>query len=179
MLKETDLAWLGGIIDGEGTLALIRCNGVNREACSFPIRFVTKCAIFNTDMEMIKKCSVIFSELNIKYYYTLKNPSKKFPNGKKGLTINIEGYTSVKQLLDAVKPFVISGQKSREINILLEYIDFRKAYHGMGSNQGLSIEKKKELHELNLDFKARLDKCKKYQVSPPTTKRVASTPLKW
>lgn len=165
-MEIENLNWLAGIVDGEGSFTLNRRCGVNSGQDSF----ITRLQIGNTDMGMIKKVSEIFVSLGIKFYYGLHNPNKRFPNAKRYLTINIEGYRSISKLIDAIDGKIFTHQKSQQMNLFKEYITFRNKVSS--GEEPKNPEKDKEFA---LKVKALVD----YQVSPSTTKREASTVLQW
>jgi len=166
--KETmeKLYWLAGIIDGEGSFTLNRRCGVNSGQDSF----ITRLQIGNTDMGMIKEVSEIFVSLGIKFYYGLHNPNKRFPNAKRYLTINVEGYRSMKKVIDAIEGKLFTHQKIRQLNLFKEYIIFREK---------IASGEETKNPEIDNDFALKVKTLVDYQVSPSTTKREASTVLQW
>ena len=165
MTKEK-IYWLAGIIDGEGSFTLNRRCGVNSNQDSF----ITRLQIGNTDMGMIREISEILVQLGIKFYYGLHNPHKKFPNAKRYLTINIEGYRSMSKLIDAIDGKLFTHQKKQQMELFKEYIAFRNRIASGETKKDPEIDK-----EFSLKVKALVD----FQVSPSTTKREASTVLQW
>lgn len=166
--KETmeKLYWLAGIIDGEGSFTLNRRCGVNSGQDSF----ITRLQIGNTDMGMIKEISEIFVSLGIKFYYGLHNPNKNFPHAKRYLTINVEGYRSMKKVIEAVEGKLFTHQKRDQLKLIREYISFRERVAS-------GIEKKDPQNDI--EFSLKIKDLVKQQVSPSTTKREASTVLQW
>jgi len=160
------LNWLAGVIDGEGSFTLNKRCGVNSGQDSF----ITRLQIGNTDMGLIKKVSEIFVSLGIKFYYSLHNPDKRFPNAKRYIIINIEGYRSMSKLIEAVDGKLYTHQKSQQIKLFKEYITFR--------NRIASGEEIKN-PEKDKEFALKVKTLTNYQVSPSTTKREASTVLQW
>src|SRR5438046_6490301 len=65
-VEKTKLAWLAGIIDGEGSIKLADTkNNKNQRAIQKWL------CIENTDVEMIAEISKIYSGLGINYHYNL------------------------------------------------------------------------------------------------------------
>jgi len=183
MINNNDLYWLAGIIDGEGCLIFGKRNGIHR-TCNDgkgQFSFITRIQVGNTDMEMIKRISEIFYDLGVKFYYGLHNPHKRFPNAKRYLTINVEGYRSTKKILNAIIDKLWSGQKVKEAKIMLEYIKYRLALVQERGQNGCLMAKQSEENFLNNDIRMVMEfkKARQYQVPPPTTKRKASIPLSW
>lgn len=165
-MHEKNLFWLAGIIDGEGSFTMNRRCGVNSGGTSL----ITRLQIGNTDMEMIKEISKIFVEIGVSFYYTLHNPHKKFPNGKRYLTINIEGYRSFDKLINAIDGKLKSGQKTKQLNLIKEYLEYRKK---VCADRHFNDPIK------DRSYGVKIRDLKNYQVPPSTTKRKASTELWW
>lgn len=177
MLIE-NLYWLAGIIDGEGFFTTNKRQGIHRKANNGDgqYSYITRIGIGNTDMEMIKKVSEIYCELGIKFWYCLHSPHRKFPNAKKYVSINVEGYKSTKKLIDAVIDKLASTQKKMQAKLMSDYVNYRLSI----LNNRLDKEIQKDNFEkIDVKFAEELKSLKNYQISPSTTKRVASTPLSW
>lgn len=174
MINDNDLYWLAGIIDGEGFFTTnkrhvdYKRNGHD----NIQLSFVTRIGIGNTDMEMIKRVSEIYCELGAKFWYCLHNPDKRFPHAKKYVSINVEGYRSTKKILLAIIDKLVTTQKKAQAELMLKYIDYRLELIGtriIRNDDGKN----------DIKFAEELKALKNYQISPSTTKRVASTPLTW
>jgi len=64
--REVDLAWLAGIIDGEGCLSLdLKLAGNGKPYLSAKVR------VINTDVRMIQKCARVYIDLNVVFYYSI------------------------------------------------------------------------------------------------------------
>ena len=131
-------------------------------------------------MEMVRKISEIYVDLGVKFYYCLHRPSKKFPDSKFSVSINVEGYKSTKKIIEAVIDKMNSSKKE-QAKLMLEYIEYRlglfqpRGEHGrVGTKTTIA-----DFKNIDLAFVEKLRGCKKYQVSPSTTKRIASTVLQW
>jgi hypothetical protein len=121
-------------------------------------------------MEMIREISRIFLIIGVTFYYTLHNPHSRFPNAKRYLTINIEGYRSFKKLIAAIRGKLKTGQKTRQLELMEAYIEYRDR---VNSREEVNDPQK------DIDFGIQIKELKNYQVSPSTTKRKASTLLEW
>jgi len=173
MIEEKDLYWLAGIFDGESYLTTNKRLGVNKSEIS---GYITRIGVGNTDSGMIKRISEIYCELGVKFYYTLHNPPKMRPDSMKYISINIEGYKSCKKILEVIKGKTKSLQKNIQISLMLDYINYKI----LGENINKSREEKIELKEKIDDvFVEKLKEAKRFQISPSTTKRIASTVLSW
>jgi hypothetical protein len=106
MISQTDLAWLSGIVDGEGSITFHR----NRSGKFRPTPLVY---IVNTSDVMISKIVIIFKELKVDYYYLLRNINHS--KWKPCHSIRISKINSLKILLNAILPYLVSKQKQAEL----------------------------------------------------------------
>lgn len=177
MIKEKDLYWLAGIIDGEGCLSVNKRQGIlNKNSNNgLGIRsYNVRIDIGNTDMEIIKRSSEIYCELGIKFWYSFIQPDKRFNGRAKGYVhIIVEGYRSCKKLLEAIGDKLQSGQKRRKAELMKEYIEYRLFYF---KKPGKSMTVRSERDD---NFYNEMISLTKYQVPPSTTRRKASTVLQW
>jgi hypothetical protein len=120
--REVQLAWLAGILDGEGCLELTMKKAGNGKRYLSP-----KIRIYNTDIRMIEKASMIYEDHNLVFFYTLGNNGKSTSvrTGKPwktqiGICIASQGTT--KKLLELVLPYLCN--KQRLASIMIEMINF-------------------------------------------------------
>ena len=103
------LGWLGGIIDGEGMITVIkRSNGYN---------FCPRISIANTDKILLDEVEKIFKELNLSYHFQ----SKSYKVGEKEkikFEITVNGLRRCSKVLPLIIPFLIS-KKERAEKLLL------------------------------------------------------------
>lgn len=183
MININDLFWLAGIIDGEGFLTTNTRNGVHktRNDGDGQYSFITRIGVGNTDVGMIKRISEIYCELGVKFYYTLHNPPKDRPNSMQYISINSEGYRSCKKILEAIIDKSNSISKKKQMELMLDYINYRLS---KGQERGTYGHLKAKVSEedfikVDMVFVQEIKKNKICQVSPSTTKRQASTVLQW
>ena len=111
---DLKLAWLGGIIDGEGMITVIKRTG--------GYSFIPRISIANSDKRIIKEASNILRELNLLHYiqskpYTVGNKTRiKFE-------ILINGLKRCSQALPHIIPFLVSKKEKAEK--LLEWCGYR------------------------------------------------------
>ena len=183
MVNTKNLYWLAGIVDGEGYLTTNKRNGVHRKTNKGRghYSFITRIGVGNTDIEMIKKISEIFVGLGAKFYYTLHNPPKNRPDSMQYISINVEGYKSCKKILEAIVNKSNSFQKKKQMELMLEYINYRLSLLQDRDQYGRLSSKVKYEKFIAIDtkFVNELQEYKRYQVSPSTTIRKASTVLQW
>ena len=117
--KELQLAWLGGIIEGEGCISVrwgtqtnIKHYGDNR--------LRTTICIYNTNMLLMQRVSEILVDNGVKFCYVIDNRD----NGC-GLDLRIDGKGRAKKLLSLIMPYLVS--KKRQAELTLELIDYRES----------------------------------------------------
>lgn len=125
------LAWLAGIIDGEGTVSLQITSRSRRAKTSFGRRrersLTWKVDVSNTNASLIAEVVSILDSLGIKYFfakYNMKNPKHK-PLTK----VVLNSRPRVIKLLQAVKPWLVC--KLPQAEIVLKAADHRDVlgYH--------------------------------------------------
>ncbi len=94
------LSYLGGIIDGEGTISIVRRTTY----------YVPHVCIPNTDETLILYCKSILDEYGIKYCIEYKD-RVKLKNSKPCWVIRIEGKERVGMFLELIKNYVISKKQ--------------------------------------------------------------------
>jgi len=116
-MEKTRLAWLAGIIDGEGCLTIFRRSYPDRKGGKrmLPTANVT---ITNTSVEMLDACREILDTLGVKY--NLNDPHLGSCYAKKPLKrISVRNYGSIQVLLKAILPYLIA--KKFQAEKLLEF----------------------------------------------------------
>ena len=176
--REVDLAWLAGIIDGEGNIDFSvqqKQSGENKVPNEY---FCPKVRITNTDMRMIRKVSEIYVNENIVFFYAL-NSVKRYKNRKdtwkNQMEITISGHGSIKKLLSLVLPYLVNKQALAKL--MIETIDWVQVqpYRGRMSRSGSNYSAKPE-------FGAHIEKMKEeraFHIEPSTTKRKAREVISW
>jgi len=176
--REVDLAWLAGIIDGEGNLhypVQSKPSGENKVPNDY---FCPKLRITNTDMRMIRKVSEIYKQENLTFFYAI-NSVKRYPNRKdtwkNQMEITLGSQASIKKLLLMVLPYLVN--KRRMAELLIETIEWvqEQPYRGRMSRSGMN-------YALKPEFRALIDAMKKereFHIDPSTTTRKAREILAW
>lgn len=157
-ISSTDLAWLAGIIDGEGSLEI--------EAREVHKALKPRIRIGNNSVEMIRKVSTIYAAMDLKFYYQLHN------NGYH-LSIWLNSFGSAERLLAAILPWVVA--KKSQVMLLLDYIAVHKAMYAAGRyalRENLESWKTTEQR-----YKARLREMHNEKVDAQRLTRKASIPL--
>lgn len=110
--SKTDLAWLAGIIDGEGCIWICRHYVKTRGY----LRFIPFVQITNTNFQIIEKSKKILDALGISYY----NQSFKYSGEKEKWDIKIGKRDQVKKILESLLPHLV-GKKDQGV-VMLDYL---------------------------------------------------------
>lgn len=176
--REVDLAWLAGIIDGEGNLDFSVQNKPSGENQVPNDYFCPKIRITNTDMRMIRKVSEIYVSENLTFFYAL-NSVKRYKDRKETwknqMEITIGSQQGIKKLLQMVLPYLVN--KERMAELLIETIEWVQAqpYRGRMSRNGMN-------YTLRPEFRALIDAMKQerqFHIEPSTTIRKAREVISW
>jgi len=118
---ETELAWLAGIIDGEGNVALYpKIGGVD-----------ARISIASTNKRLVDEVERILSQHSIKYGVT--SNIKKNKNHKKAHYVNVCRGESLEKLIPLVIPhLIIKGEVAK---VLLNWVLARKGGKLMGKKE--------------------------------------------
>lgn len=117
-MNETDLAWLAGFMEGEGTFAIYhqKRKGKNGDQLRAAI------SVTNTDAHLIVRCKSIFESLGcVMHIHEYKN--------KKGSTrpiydLQTARHEYVKTICESLIPY-LAGEKKAKATLLLSYVDTR------------------------------------------------------
>ena len=176
--REGDLAWLAGIIDGEGSLnpsVQNKPSGKNGDRNDY---FTPKVRIANTDMRMIKKISEIYVAENLVFFYhfsSMERYKNKKPTWKNQMSIEISSQKSIKKILTFVLPYLVNKKNMAEL--MIETIDWVQSqpWRGRMSRAG-------ENYCLNPAFHLLMEKInqeKGFHIEPSTTTRKARQIISW
>ena len=135
---DVDLAWLAGIIEGEGWISLAIVGSLKPNGAKLPV-FQPSIGICNTDFLIMDKVETIFKQLGFKYRYQ-KRPAKVGSDGisrKAKVEISVYAKQYVIKLSNLILPFIV-GEKKNRINKLFEFYKIResKPHAGRGSTYG-------------------------------------------
>lgn len=105
--NKLKLAWLAGIIDGEGSLQLSGCKNGS---------YYVKVSITNSEESMINEVEKICIAYKIKYGRTFNDKTKYCSNWKKAYYINICSQKSIIDILILILPYLINKKiRAKEI----------------------------------------------------------------
>jgi LAGLIDADG endonuclease len=130
-VQEVDLAWLAGIIDGEGCFSIY---SVSRKDANTPSPSACL-TITNSNCLLLNRCKEILGALNIKYLYN--DPKNGHQRGRRVMRIRVKNYSSLRRLVELVRPFLVS--KADQARIMLEFVSLA------GERGKLSLQGRAEL----------------------------------
>ena len=136
-MKETDLAYIAGFIDGEGSISII-----HHATKSKGIRWDTRINITNTNKEVLEFISNILPVKHRLFY----EDERRNPSWKKRWYLVINRQKDIKLLLELIYSYLILKKKQAEI--MLKFIDSRLS-HRTGRYTEYEIELIKKLRKLN------------------------------
>ena len=134
-ITKVELAWLGGIIDGEGHI------GVHLDRSKKSGYHVVRFQITNSDEGILKECYRILNKLDIFYYTTKVTKSK--PGFKDCYHIQMARINECKEFGRIIRPFIKSKQKQKALVNLEFYIKNRKRKDGRKMNDTIKQDRRK------------------------------------
>ncbi|HZN10903.1 MAG TPA: hypothetical protein VFC61_04445 [Blastocatellia bacterium] len=113
-VQEVDLAWLAGIIDGEGCFSIY---SVTRKDASDPSPSANL-TITNSNCLLLGRCREILDDLNIKYLY--HDPKNGCQLGRRVMRIRVKNYSSMRRLIEMILPFLVG--KADQARVMLDFV---------------------------------------------------------
>lgn len=174
--EVADIAWLSGIIDGEGMMMFKAC-----ASRGFPQVYL---AVKNTSPHMIQRISEIYVRLSVNFHFLYEKSAKNGKHDvpwKERLTIAVGGSRGVRKILEAIFPYLTA--KRDEAQCLLEYLRWRidevpvHFPRNTKSKDGLISDLCEEVRKRQLHTKFELQKLKRRAFSFQRLPRRSSTVL--
>ncbi len=119
-LTQVELAYLAGLIDGEGTITLER---TGKRRMSGVMGLSPSVIVANTDDSLIQWTVTAFRRLGANPYIKTQTPSQKNKRRKPCYWVVVKSLTKSKKILSAVKQYLIA--KKSQADLILEFIDIR------------------------------------------------------
>ena len=120
--QERSLAWLAGILDGEGTLSV--------QVYTLPdgrVRLTPFISIVNTDAGILDECRSILAQIGVKFRNcAAPNSGCGFESRLICTNLRVDGQKPVEQLLRVIQPYLRSIKSQRALTIL-QYLESRTA----------------------------------------------------
>ena len=164
--REVDLAWLAGIIDGEGALSVELKLAENGNAYLLP-----KVRVYNTDVRMIQKIARIYTEMNVVFFYNLNSKRKEHYKNQLGICVTSQG--SCLKVLEAAAPHLANKQELARV--MVEIIKLVKGLPKGGNVKRSDYDKDPVLLKLMEQWNS----AKVFHIDPSTTVRRAREMLSW
>jgi hypothetical protein len=163
----TELAWLAGYIDGDGSICLTRSKRPN----SRHLRYSARVTMTTTSPMLRDHLIALLGRIGVKP--TVIGTKARRLNGYQHSAvwnINASSNIQAKKVLTAIRPYLI--EKAHEADIVLVYLYWRSAQPTVpaGSRRGEIIEGMKERAEQTM---AALREHRKLRRDPSTTTRLA------
>jgi len=130
-MRDVDLAWLAGVIDGEGCFSIYR---VNRQDANLPSPSACL-TITNSNYLLLNRCKEILDVFGIKYLY--HDPKNGHQQGRKVTRIRVKNYSSLRNLIELILPFLVG--KTEQANVMLEFVSLA------GQRGKLNLQNRTEL----------------------------------
>lgn len=164
--REVDIAWLAGILDGEGAISVglkLSGNGKNY--------LMPKVRIYNTDIRMIQKVSRIYVELGVVFFYNLNKKRQAHYKNQMGICVTSQG--SCLKILEAVEPHLANKQDVAKI--MIQLIKFVQSLPKGGNTTSVDYPNDETFKKLLSDW----NDAKVFHIDPSTTTRKAGTVCSW
>jgi hypothetical protein len=129
-MNESDLGWLAGIIDGEGTITLCEVHKVDRQHLGFSVNV----CVSSTSPKLIYRVMHLMEEMELKpAIQLLKGKGKR----KDAYQARITERTRIELFLLRISPYLV--EKKEQAYWMLEYIKQRRLEGGQISSLCYSI----------------------------------------
>ena len=126
---QTDLAYLAGIIDGEGWI------GLQKRLQKRWITYKPALRVTNTDANIINRVYEIWESIGVSGHIYENEVSPSVPNGKQIMNLQLNKRIDIQKVLEQVIPYLV-GKKARAIMLvryLTNTVDKEEAYEAMKS----------------------------------------------
>ena len=163
---DVELAWLAGILDGEGWI------GVNRATrkTTGKHRYSAGCVVATTSPRLANRIHELLIRLGVSHFF-IEVPPKTGKDGsvrRRKWNISIAGNTQTGVLLPAVLPYLV--EKAAQANLTLEYIARRGELPHRPGGHNLAVNEK--IRALGEKYRSLLG-ADRNRDDPSTTTRLA------
>lgn len=137
---ELELAWLAGIIEGEGWISLGLVKSRKKNGISLPA-YVPNIGIVNTDMILMEKVEFLFKKLGLKFRSQIRKAYVGSDNisRKEKREISIASHENFKALSKAIYPYMV-GIKKQRVEKVLKFLELRASKPRSGKNSKYTQE---------------------------------------
>ena len=120
-ITQTELAWLAGIWDGEGTISLRRnLNNAGRQGA---LQVSPRVSMVNTNAAILERVCDILNRMDVHYYMREKGAGGFEGSHRQCWIIAVETLSQSIKLLTALRPFLIG--KRFQADCLLQFVQSR------------------------------------------------------
>ena len=98
-ISDTEAAYIAGIIDGEGSIYILRASGANKKKYPYP-----RVVIYNTSEELIDWIKKVLDKAEIRYTVITNPREGKY---KTCYAITIDGIANIYPLLKSIEPYIV------------------------------------------------------------------------
>lgn len=137
-MKETDLAWLAGIWEGEGSILLY-----SRPVTDTRIQITPALEVTNTDIHIVNECRRILEEMGCNFSYMERKPKKT--QHKLAFSLRTQNARYIKTFLELTLKYMV-GTKKAYGETLLSFVS-RRVEKALKANKDL-----KHLHYDQEDY---------------------------
>jgi len=116
-MQEVEMAYLAGLIDGEGTITLERSG--NRRLNGM-MGLSPKVIVTDTDRAIVDATMTIMRRLGVNPYVKVQSPAKR---KKACFWVTVSGLSKCKKVLEAVKPYLVG--KLAQAQLVLDFVESR------------------------------------------------------
>lgn len=143
MLPDTEIAWLAGIFDGEGSARIYRSNQRGKGGCLAYFSQVSP--VCNTDPELLERVVRDLNELGLKsrYHHRRDTGNTKQPNAKIWWracgSITLTSHDAAIAYLELISPCATGIKKAQALHVL-SWLRIRKARGARNWGKGKPVE---------------------------------------
>ncbi len=144
-MKQEDLAWFAGFIDGEGTISI---NQHDKKRGPF---LQPRMTVSNTHIPTLRHFEKLLEELNLAFYVDWKTNPSNFGERKPLWRISFVGFKRLFQVLKLIVPYLVTkkGQGELTFQFLQSRLNGATDNGGYKSYTGEEIKLAQQVRELN------------------------------
>ncbi len=114
----TDMAWLAGLYDGEGSFHIAR-NGKSK--------YQVRITLTNCDSILIAHAVGVMNKMGVEPWINSYNP--KNPRSRTAYTVVLSSMANAKKLILGLKPYLVG--RAGQASLILKFVESRERYNGM------------------------------------------------
>ena len=126
--SETEIAWLAGFIEGDGTLALTVHERCERQGAGNP-KISVLIRMYNTDASLITKCIDILTKMGVGHYVESRDMKPLIKASGEGeyhspdpmLAVTVKKFQDALQLVSTLRPYLF-GDKAPRADLILKFL---------------------------------------------------------